>query len=80
MAILLQYSSFSCSFSNISQIYCLKTMIDWILQTISEEEKLFLIYEEKLEVVLKICLKRILTAEVHAVGGDSKLIFLLTLF
>lgn len=80
MAILLQYSSFSCSFSNFRQIYCLKTMIDRILQTISEEEKLFLIYEEKLEVVLKICLKRILIASVHAVGGDSKLIFLLTLF
>lgn len=80
MAILLQYSSFSCTYSNFRQVYCLKTMIDRILQTISEEEELFLIYEEKLEVVLKNCLKRILIAKVHAVGGDSKLIFLLTLF
>lgn len=40
---------------------------------------MILIYEEKLEAVLKICLKRVVIAKVHAIGSDSKLIFLLTL-
>lgn len=45
-----------------------------------KKNSLILAYEEKLEVVLKFCLKRMFIVKVHAVGGDSKLIFLLTLF